>query len=85
MKEPEIGTKVVIVNPDDRSRAEGIVEGDVGKILKCESSFKANELLLLVHNPKWENMHEGVLDCQSPCHIVYLSECDIYEECLKGT
>ena len=29
MKEPEIGTKGVIVNPDDHSRGEGIVEGDV--------------------------------------------------------
>lgn len=85
MKEPEIGTKVVIVNPDERSRAEGIVEGDVGKILKCESSIKANELILFVHNPKWKKMYEGVQGCNTPCHLIFLSECDIYEECLKET
>ncbi|QVG64393.1 hypothetical protein Bestia_00160 [Acinetobacter phage Bestia] len=85
MKEPEIGTKVVIVNPDDHSRGEGVVEGDVAKVVGVETCIKDCDLLLLLHNPKWENMHEDVLSCNTPCHLVYLSECDIYEECLKET
>lgn len=81
MKRPEIGTKVVVVRPDDHSIEEGIVEGDVAKIVGVETSIKDNELILFLHNPKWENMHEGVQGCTTPCILVFLSECNIFEDC----
>lgn len=84
MKTPEISTKVVILKPDDYSRGEGIVEGDIAKVVGVETCIKDCDLLLLLHNPKWENLHEGVQGCATPCHLVYLSECDVYEEYLKG-
>ena len=84
MKAPEIGTKVVIVRPDECTIKDKIIEeGDVAKVVGIEGSLKNNDLLLLVNNPKWENMYEGVQGCTSPCLVVYLSECDIYEDCIR--
>lgn len=82
MKAPEIGTKVVIVKPDDHSIGEGIVEGDIAKVVEVETCIKENDLILILHNPKWENLDDGVLGCASSYHLVYLSECDIYEACI---
>lgn len=83
MKTPEIGTKVVILHPDEHSRGEGIVEGDIAKVVGVETCIKGGDFILLVHNPKWENMHDNVQDCKSPCLLVYLSECDIYEDFIQ--
>lgn len=82
MKTPEIGTKVVIVRPDDHSLGEGVAKGDIAKVVGVETCMKDDDFILLVHNPKWEYMYKGVQGCTSPCHLVYLSECDIYEDYL---